>query len=190
MSRKAGHATICLMNTPDFAASALEKARERLLAPTPLARDCGRLCGAACCRADEQGRGGMLLFPGEEALYRQRMPEGFAITRDDGVLPGGRLLTCSGLCRREDRPLACRLFPLAVFLDGAGEPEISLDPRAWPLCPLMPSGMAGLSAGFVEAARDAARMLAELPEIRAFLAAQSAFLRRLQQPLWKDGVAS
>ena len=44
-------------------------AREMLEKVTPLKGDCGRVCGAACCRPDETGRGGMLLFPGEEALY-------------------------------------------------------------------------------------------------------------------------
>ena len=34
---------------------------------TPLKSDCGALCGAACCQADEDGQGGMYLFPGEEA---------------------------------------------------------------------------------------------------------------------------
>ena len=36
---------------------------------TPLKGDCGRVCGAACCQSDETGKGGMLLFPGEKALY-------------------------------------------------------------------------------------------------------------------------
>ena len=178
------------MNSCDFLSQALKKARARLLDPTPLARDCGRLCGAACCQTDEQGRGGMLLFPGEAALYEGRMPAGFAIHPDDSVLPGGTLLTCSGTCQREDRPLACRVFPLVMRLAEAGEPRLALDPRAWPICPLMPSGMAGLSSGFVEAAEDAARTLAQVPEFRAFLAAQTAFLGRLQQPLWKDGGAT
>ena len=35
---------------------------------TPLMTDCGALCGAACCQPDEDGQGGVYLFPGEEAL--------------------------------------------------------------------------------------------------------------------------
>lgn len=57
---------------------ALRTAREIMCNITPLRFDCGRLCGAACCAPDEEGDGGMLLFPGEEALY-EPLPEGFEI---------------------------------------------------------------------------------------------------------------
>lgn len=178
------------MNTPDFAIRALENARALLLEPTPLTRDCGPLCGAACCQADEDGRGGMLLFPGEAALYASRMPEGFALSPDDSIVPGGQLLSCEGTCAREDRPLACRLFPLVILLEEGGEPTLALDPRAWPICPLMPSGIAGLSSAFVAAAREAAEALAQAPETRAFLIRQTAYLARLAQPLWESGVGA
>ncbi len=46
--------------------SAVLSARAALSDLTPLLTDCGRLCGVACCKGDEQT--GMLLFPGEEAL--------------------------------------------------------------------------------------------------------------------------
>ncbi|MDD4080363.1 MAG: hypothetical protein PHP02_02985 [Eubacteriales bacterium] len=178
------------MNTPDLAFEALKKARALLEVSAPLNLDCGRLCGAACCQGEGPGsRGGMLLFPGEEAMYPQ-LPEGFVITPDNGIVPDGRLLTCAGTCRREDRPLGCRLFPLAIVLEGNGEPELALDPRAWPICPLMPSGMAGLSADFVSAATEAMRALAGANETRAFLIRQAAFIRRLQRPLWESGAVS
>ena len=45
----------------------LEKARRLLVDQTPMAFDCGRTCRAACCKSDEEGRGGVFLFPGEEA---------------------------------------------------------------------------------------------------------------------------
>ena len=44
------------------------EACEIIGALTPLAGDCGALCGAACCQPDEDGQGGMFLFPGERAL--------------------------------------------------------------------------------------------------------------------------
>mgnify|MGYP006909836008 CR=1 FL=1 len=47
--------------------SAVLSARAALSDLTPLLTDCGRLCGFACCKGDEQT--GMLLFPGEEALF-------------------------------------------------------------------------------------------------------------------------
>ena len=37
-------------------------ARQALETLTPLRGDCGRTCGAACCRPDEDGNGGMLLL--------------------------------------------------------------------------------------------------------------------------------
>ena len=47
--------------------SAVLSARAALSDLTPLLTDCGRLCGFACCKGDEQTS--MLLFPGEEALF-------------------------------------------------------------------------------------------------------------------------
>ena len=45
---------------------AVEQARALLETLTPLKRDCGRLCGARCCRSLEGEETGMVLFPGEE----------------------------------------------------------------------------------------------------------------------------
>ena len=42
---------------------AVMEARKLLSQVTPLKRDCGRYCGGACCEPDEDGQGGMLLFP-------------------------------------------------------------------------------------------------------------------------------
>ncbi len=149
MSRMARHATICLMNAPDLLSQALRKARALLEGETPLNRDCGGLCGAACCQPDEDGLGGMLLFPGEAAFYHP-MPEGFQIEREDSVVPGGQLLTCEGRCQRQDRPLACRLFPWRSCWRRAGNRSLQPDPR-WPLCPLDALGddgaVSGLCAG-------------------------------------------
>ena len=89
---------------------ALLAARALLENVTPLKGDCGRICGGACCEPDEDGQGGMLLFPGEEGLY-DPLPEGFTVTPAP-EMPGALLITCSGRCQRKDRPLSCRLFPL------------------------------------------------------------------------------
>ena len=75
-------------------------ARALLESVTPLKRDCGRACGAACCQSDEDGQGGMLLFPGEEALYAS-LPAGWAIVSDDAVISGGRLLVKGQRIRRK-----------------------------------------------------------------------------------------
>lgn len=156
------------------ALEAVMAARELLADVTPLNGDCGRCCGGACCQSDEDGQGGMLLFPGEEALYRP-LPEGFSLSRDDGVLPGLTLLTCGGSCDRALRPLSCRLFPLLPTPAGC-----RLDRRAWAVCPLMESGKAGLRRAFVDAVSQAGRLLYACPEHARFLDAIHSYNERLR----------
>ena len=150
---------------------AVVEARRILNDVTPLKTDCGRACGGACCQPDEDGQGGMLLFPGEEALY-ETLPEGFSIREDNAVLPGMKLLTCDGICERENRPLSCRLFPMLPTRTGA-----KMDRRAWAVCPLMESGKRGLNPAFVEAGK----VLYACPEHAAFLDAIHAFTDRLKE---------
>ena len=107
----------------------------------------------------------MLLFPGEEAYYRDRASYELMETET------GPLLICHGVCDRAERPLSCRLFPLLPVI-REGEIRVAMDARARAACPLAAQGIAGLSEDFVEAVRQAGR---------ALLAdeAQQAFLRRL-----------
>ena len=123
---------------------------------TPLRIDCGKLCGAACCQPDEDGQGGMYLFPGEEAL-----------------LPGAGgdfapIYTCDGRCARGERPLACRIFPLTPVKKEHGW-GVKMDVRARAMCPLARFGTRGLDPEFVRAVRDAVRLIAADPEGEAFL---------------------
>ncbi len=128
-------------------------ARELLENVTPLKGDCGRVCGHACCRADENGKGGMLLFPGEEKLY---LGDGdFEIRQDASVIPDGLLITCPGRCRREKRPLGCRFFPLRPTAKG----RAVMDRRSAWVCPLYEGGREGLDPAFAAAADEAARIL-------------------------------
>lgn len=148
------------------ALKALTEARELLENVTPLKTNCGRLCGGACCEADESGENGMLLFPFEDSFYSAPI-EGFAfhLVPDDTLFRGGKRLVCEGACPRKHRPLACRLFPLRLRLetDELGEethavPE--LDPRAWCVCPLLEQGgLRAMSDAFIEAARQAGEAL-------------------------------
>ena len=62
----------------------LQAAREKLKSVTPLKKDCGRVCGAACCRSPEGEETGMLLFPGEEELYAGK--DGWIIRETAAVL--------------------------------------------------------------------------------------------------------
>ncbi len=123
---------------------------------TPILGDCGALCGAACCAPDEDGRGGMYLFPGEEGLL---------LGAGDDFAP---LYTCDGACRREHRPLACRIFPLTPVKGEKGW-TVRMDRRARILCPLAKSGIRGLDPGFVRSVRAAIRHLAKEPAGAAFL---------------------
>ena len=157
------------------ALQAVISAREILLSVTPLRHDCGRNCGAACCQSDEDGQGGMLLFPGEERLY-DPLPQGFSITEEKSVVPDGKLLTCDGFCARDQRPLSCRLFPLLPTEKGC-----RLDRRAWAVCPLMAYGKAGLNPDFVAAVKEAGKILYACPEHAAFLSALHEYNERLKQ---------
>lgn len=185
MSSKGGHATIRAMNKELAAVRALLSARAHLETVTPLQRDCGGLCLSACCQTPEGGLGGMLLFPGEETLY-QILPAAFSLQANDHILPGGVLLVCEGRCARHDRPLACRIFPLQ-FGFAEGEATVFLDPRAWPVCPLMPSGMEGLRADFVGAAKQAAEVLCLVPILREFIESQQTHIQGYTKPLWESG---
>lgn len=154
---------------------AVVAARELLKCVTPLRQDCGRLCGGACCQSDEDGQGGMLLFPGEEALYAT-LPDGYSLSKDDSVLPGALLLTCDGTCHRAERPLSCRLFPLLPTRTGT-----RLDRRAWAVCPLMEWGKAGLAQEFISAVSRAGEILYACPAHAVFLDALHAYNQRLKQ---------
>ncbi len=143
--------------------NAVEKARELLLEVTPLKSDCGRICGARCCTSLEGEETGMLLFPGEEDCY------------EDGerwkIVPAGRelLLVCPGTCCREDRPLACRMFPLLPLPGEDGTVTVRVDERAGAVCPLAKYGKRGMDPAFVEAVKAAGALLLAEPAQRAFL---------------------
>ena len=109
----------------------------------------------------------MLLFPGEEALYAGK--------NDYRVLDteAGKLLICSGVCNREERPLSCRLFPLLPALRN-GVVRVEMDERARPVCPLVRYGKAGLAEAFVAAVQAVGEGLAQDAQ-------QAAFLMRLTQ---------
>ena len=128
---------------------ALGQARELLEDVTPLKRDCGRVCGARCCRSLEGEDTGMLLFPGEEELYRE-LP-GWQLRET----PRGVLALCPGHCDRKERPLACRLFPAIPEETAEGGCRVRMDERARAVCPLARQGTTGLAPEFTEAVRKA-----------------------------------
>ena len=151
------------MSTP----AAVLAARELLCDLTPLKTDCGRLCAGACCQGDEAT--GMLLFPGEEALYARCafgrvLPAEFSLGGEEA-----RLFVCSGTCDRENRPLACRLFPLFLKFKDDGTTKLRLDSRARAVCPLCDYGIRALDSEFKQAARKAYDLLLEDARCAAYL---------------------
>lgn len=163
---------------------AVLKARELLSALTPLRRDCGKTCSAACCQSDEDGQGGMLLFPGEEALY---LDGAFTLSQDDGVMPGMTLFTCDGTCNRDRRPLSCRMFPLTPVIetrDGREMLRVCVDPRAFSVCPLCEGSVRGMDPAFVNAVRECAKILCGCEKHRAYFRALGVYFKRLRD--WQE----
>ena len=140
----------------------LRAAREKLENLTPLKTDCGRVCGAKCCRSMEGEETGMLLFPGEEEEYTGKA--GWQLRETQA----GILAICPGSCDRKDRPLACRLFPLVPVI-REGQVKAAADQRAKTVCPLLRQGIRGMDPAFTDAVREAGRLLAGDPAQRAFL---------------------
>ncbi len=153
----------------------LIQARQRIGALTPLKRDCGLLCGAACCSESDAGDG-MLLFPGEEALLPETEKQflySHTLSRFGPVL----LYVCTGTCDRESRPLACRIFPLAPFRMRGGRFRAQIDVRGRPICPLTHSVKQSLDPDFVLAVEDAFNLLAEDEEYAQYLTSIDAVVR-------------
>ena len=135
---------------------------------TPISADCGKLCGARCCRGDEND--GMIVFPGEEKLlsahgYKlmQREMNGFPVY----------FTSCNGSCNRVYRPLSCRIFPLAPTLRD-GTLKIIPDPRAKYLCPLLLAD--SVEEKFKAAVERAFSLLSEDENVREMLIHYTAML--------------
>ena len=79
------------------------------------------------------------------------------------------LLICPGKCSRENRPLACRVFPLVPCLKEDGGVDVCTDERSRAICPLARQGKKGMDPLFAEAVRDVGKMLIQDPEQKAFL---------------------
>lgn len=154
---------------------AVEQARALLETLTPLKRDCGRLCGARCCRSLEGEETGMVLFPGEEEAYDGL--EGWSVkavksgesSSEDGA-PEDKIVICPGTCARERRPLSCRLFPLLPEIGPDGGVRVWMDQRARAVCPLSRQGVSALDPDFAAAVKTAGELLAADEESAAVLA--------------------
>ena len=140
----------------------IQKAYHIIGNATPMASNCGALCGAAWCQGDEET--GMLLFPGEQALVEDVRE--FTVTK---TWDGRPLLLCSGRCQRERRPLSCRIFPFAWICDK-GRYRMIADPRASILCPLYKTACKNkLNRTFTLAVYKAGKFLFEDAQMREFM---------------------
>ena len=162
--------------------------RERLLEAyrllenvTPLPYDCGRLCGARCCKPspDERVELGMWLLPHEKELLEDCEGYVFRVSED-----GTETLTCSGVCDRKKRPFACRIYPYYPSIkEENGRYRISIlrDPRAALSCPLVSSGShMRSSVFFARAASRAVRVLLGDGELREELLKSAEFLDEIE----------
>ena len=143
--------------------AAVSAAREKLKNVTPLKKDCGRICGARCCRPLDGEETGMLLFPGEAEAYAGK-PD-WKLRKS----AHGDLVICPGVCSRDERPLSCRLFPLLPLIRDDGTIRVAVDLRAKVVCPLARQGKSALDPAFVDAVREAGEILAQDDRQAVFL---------------------
>ncbi len=149
----------------------LLKAYEQLERVTPLKTDCGRLCGACCCKGSDET--GMWLLPSERDLFDGE--DGFKVVGDEQSL-----LICGETCDRKKRPYACRIYPLFPFVyerDGEIEIEVKFDPRS-SACPLSATETT-LNYSFIRAVRRSAKYLCRDSAIREYLISTGEFLSEI-----------
>ena len=149
---------------------------------TPVAVDCGQLCGSACCKDDDDGDNGMYLFPGEKEILKLLKPSWAKIERSDfsyeyeGKTYNVPIALCSGECDRYSRPLACRIFPLTPHLNSEGKMEIIIDPRAKKICPLTRLYMEDFDPAFVRNVKRCFSLLMHSRHFSAFMKEYSAYI--------------
>lgn len=133
-----------------------KKAKRIMEDKTPLKKDCGLLCGKACCKGDDET--GMLLFPFEETAL--------PVTEKNGV----RLCVCDGNCKREERPLSCMIFPFFPYVTPEGRIRVIPDIRGSEICPIVRNFTdVKLDRRFLRRVKQVGRLLLQNEECRAFL---------------------
>ena len=156
---------------------------------SPVDDDCGRLCGSACCTSGEEDMG-IYLLPGEEALLEDnrdwfdwsfQSPEecGFPESWTEHVA----FIRCKTppFCRRAERPIQCRTFPLMPYLTEDGDLEMIYDDRELPyLCPLIEQEIP-LNDSFVRATRTVWKHLLRDPRIYDLVWKDSEELRKMMR---------
>ena len=147
---------------------------------TPLKKDCGILCGEACCKDGEEPAG-MFLFPGEEQLYRGQKEMRIEPSNCEfGEDQRAKILFCQGKCDRRIRPLACRIFPLIPYRKPGKALQIIMDPRADALCPLSRNlTVEQLEPVFVERVKKACCRILKLKDGEDYIAMLSEIVDQM-----------
>ena len=150
--------------------SCIEKAYELIGRNTPVAFDCGKLCNKKCCKGDSKD--GMLLFPGEEVLFENN--ENFTVYFDKRY--ENYAVRCNGLCNRNERPLACRIFPYFIYGEkSTGKVSVAPDIRAIDFCSLIKEKLP-LDRKFLRSLRVCAKKFESNTEIFEYLCRISEIL--------------
>jgi hypothetical protein len=168
-----------------------KKAYSLLDKVTPLAGDCGLICGRKCCTEWEKGAG-MYLLPGEEVMFTRDedwLRWEVHSTKDYEFCPAWNgeffFVVCTKPCPRQIRPFACRTFPLAPYLTPRGQLTMLLDENGILICPLVQAGrLARLQLDFIEAAREAWSVLLKDDLIWADVEWQSRERDRANTDVW------
>ena len=146
----------------------LNQALKLLENVTPLNTDCGLLCSGACCKDNGEAGSGVWLLPGEEDIshdWADTKGTKTPVTQTEFTM-----IYCRGMCERDKRPFLCRIFPLSPFYSEKKCCwSVRMDRRAAALCPLFAYGVRGLKPEFVEACREAVKLISEDEEGEALL---------------------
>ena len=147
-----------------------QKAWKHLNNIGPIESDCGTLCNHACCKGTADD--GMLLFPGEEEMYSGG-GDWYTIRDSNILLPKGtaiKLFVCNGRCKRDMRPLSCRIFPIVPYIDDFDYLEFIPDLRGVAVCPLLyRSDAYEISLIFIDALYSAFSTLIEDERVLEFI---------------------
>lgn len=148
---------------------------------TPVRADCGALCNKACCTGEEDD--GMLLFPGEQEVYKLLEPDWLSIEKTDMIYKYNNktynvpIVICNGNCDRYQRPLSCRMFPLTPYLDSSDKLQIITDPRAISVCPLAKGFyLEDYDPRFIKNIRRTFTLLMKNERFKAFMRVYSNYL--------------
>ncbi len=127
-----------------------------LLDTNPIDGDCGKLCGSACCKTNDNNMG-IYLLPNEKSLFtgEEKWLTWEEHNARDFDFPSswqGKVyfINCKGTCPREKRPIQCRTFPLAPHIDSKNKLHVIWETLELPYeCPLIKNKVK-LKSTFIE----------------------------------------